>query len=129
MRGALAEIDQELDALDVFVFELQGTMVGLDREQISHMSSPDDTEGELFHLLAGFSEKEAQYTDPKIIHISGSDRAVVIDNPHDFYIVELAAIRAMPRLIGNTGPGGAFWGGFLLNGRIVLLCDLIRLIS
>ncbi|MBU0676220.1 MAG: chemotaxis protein CheW [Proteobacteria bacterium] len=134
-------VDKELvspsigDALDILVFSINDCLYGIDGTQVGRMVMLYEAEQEelpvrWFHQSLTFGHRDVDYRNPRVITLSGGDEPIglIIDHPRDLVRVAIKSICPLPSIFAKLDALHVFWGGTVLDGKIVLLVDLFRLL-
>lgn len=120
--------------LEILVFTVGGVHCGIDGELVGRIITLDEAEARKvkfrwFHQLLPFGGDEVDYLRPRVVILKegGSETGLVIDQPRDIIEVRVGSIRPLPSLLGTGKGGRVFWGGLVLDEKVVLLVDPGRL--
>jgi len=124
--------------IQLLIFNIMGIRIGVDMEQVFEMIELGQVEGENFEIFH-FYEKvpfdvdpyRFHYNSPKVLLVKDEETVtgVVIDQPDDFIRVKIELIQPLPLLLEATIRPRVIWGVTLVEGQIVLLVDLYRLLD
>lgn len=116
--------------IEILVFTLGGVCCGIDCEQIGRMVRLDEAErggGAVYwlHKLLSFGDREVSYRNPLVIGLQGitGEKGLVIEHPRDLVKVSLESICPLPGFFEMRRELRVFWGGIVMDGKIVLLID------
>lgn len=129
VNRAGGSVQSEL-TIEILVFTMGGVSCGIDGELIGRMVRLDEAErggGAVYwlHDLLSFGDREVSYRNPLVIGLRGiaGEMGLVIEQPRDLVKVSLESICPLPGFFEMHRELRLFWGGIVLEGRIVLLID------
>ncbi len=123
-----------IDELRIVLFEIAGVKMGVDADQVARMITPERAAEEnidirLFHESISLGAGIVEYRSPYVL-IAKEDHGkmgVMIDAPRDIVRVKAGDVRGLPLLFAATVSERIVWGAALIEGEIVMLVDLCRL--
>lgn len=126
-----------LDEIHLLVFNIMGTRIGIDTEDIYEILDQDQAKGMKykifkFHEQIHSWQKPVVYKSPKVIMI-GDNKVntigIIIDQLEDIVSIGIESIQPLPPLIAGCNRAMVIWGAALKDDDIILLADTNRLLS
>jgi len=128
--------DETIVELKVLIFDIMGTVMGVDAEQAERMLDLREAlERQIsvysFHEQVSFRADRIIYQEPRVLLIRDGEgvNGLLIDQPRDIVNVRTDSIRPLPDLLGASGESRAIWGVALVKEEMVLLVDLHDLMA
>ena len=133
-QGAHTEsIAQEIQLM---IFNLMGTKLGIDAEQIyevRNLSPTDQAQANIpwLHEKIPWRVTPVTYRTPRLLvsRAAGAVCCLIIDQPETILPVTIDVIRPLPSLLEAWCQAVAIWGVVLHDEEMILLVDLYKLLA
>ncbi len=128
---------EHVNEIQVLTFCLLGVRMGVEASQLAGMIDPADAVGrelELLPILNGFPsirKAETDFNPAKALLVKMGDctTGVLIDQPDDIISIPIDSVRPLPLLLRMSMENGTIWGAALVDGEIILLLDIFKLVE
>lgn len=122
--------------IQFLTFNLMGTRIGMDMEQIDEMLQPEQAKSKelkvfRFHEKMPFRGGTVVYKSPRVLLLKEEKvtTGIIIDQPEDIIPVPIDCIQPLPPLLETCNNSGPFWGVTINNKDIILLVDFYKLLA
>ncbi len=127
---------EEYEKIHILIFKMNETRIGINMEQISTMLKHEEAKERKLQIFS-FQEKLpfrnecTKHKSPIVLVLKEENMSsgIIVEQPEDIIHITIDSIQPLPPLIEACYRSGLFWGGTVINSKIVLLVDFYKLLG